>query len=37
MFIVTGEAGFVGSCVVHMMNEMWIRDIARVNHIYIRM
>lgn len=33
MYIVTGGAGFIGSCVVRMLNDMEIRDIVIVDHI----
>ena len=33
MVIVTGGAGFIGSCVVRMLNEMGISDIVIVDHI----
>lgn len=33
MYIVTGGAGFIGSCVVRMLNDMEIKDIVIVDHI----
>ena len=33
MTIVTGGAGFIGSCLVRMLNDRGIRDILVVDHI----